>query len=154
MIEKLKDKYVFFDVDGTLAEYRYNDRVNGGNDWGGQTWEDLFFGNVFVSNRPLKTMVKLIEQLDPDRVFVLGAITTNHEIDEKYEWFEKYYPTIKRENVIFVAHPSIKVIALEEYSKKLNIPKEDIVFIDDKLDTLRQTEEAGFTSYHTTSFME
>ena len=27
MMEKLKDKYVFFDVDGTLLEYRYNDKL-------------------------------------------------------------------------------------------------------------------------------
>ena len=26
MINKLKDKYVFFDVDGTLSEYRFNDK--------------------------------------------------------------------------------------------------------------------------------
>ena len=25
MIQKLKNKYVFFDVDGTLSEYRYKD---------------------------------------------------------------------------------------------------------------------------------
>ena len=25
MVEKLKNKYVFFDVDGTLSEYRYKE---------------------------------------------------------------------------------------------------------------------------------
>ncbi len=25
-MDKLNDKYVFFDVDGTLSEYRYNDQ--------------------------------------------------------------------------------------------------------------------------------
>lgn len=154
MLEKIKDKYVFFDVDGTLAEYRYSDHVSGRNNYGGQTWEELFFGDVFVNNRPLKTMVNLINQLDPNKVFVLGAITTNHEIDEKYEWFEKYYPSIKRENIIFVAQSEFKLIALEQYAKKLNIPKEDIVFVDDKHATIRETEEAGFKSYHVTSFME
>ena len=29
MLDKLKDKYVFFDVDGTLSEYRYNDKLYG-----------------------------------------------------------------------------------------------------------------------------
>ncbi len=154
MIEKLKDKYVFFDVDGTLAEYRYNDHVSGKNDFGGQTWEELFFGDVFVKNRPLKTMVHLVEQLNPEKIFVLGVITTNHEIDEKYEWFVKYYPSIKRENIIFVANSSLKIIALEQYAQKLNVSKEEIVFIDDKHETIRQTEEAGFKSYHVTSFME
>lgn len=154
MIEKLKNKYIFFDLDGTLSEYRFNNHVSGKNDWGGQTFEELFFGNVFIHNRPLKTMVDLIKKLDSDKVYVLGAITTNHEVDEKYEWLQKYYPFIKRENIIFVADLELKLVALEEYTKKLGIQKEDVIFVDDKHSTIRKIEEAGFTSYHITSFME
>lgn len=154
MLDKLKEKYVFFDLDGTLSEYRFNDHVSGRTEIGGQTFEELFFGDVFVSNRPLKTMVELINKLDPDKVFVLGAITTNHEIDEKYIWLEKYYPSIKRENIIFVADSSLKLIAIEQYVKKLNIKKENVVFVDDKHETIRQVEEAGYIAYHITSFMK
>lgn len=153
MLDKLKDKYVFFDLDGTLSEYRFNDHVSGGNEWGGQTFEELFFGDVFVSNRPLATMVEFIQKLDLDKVYVLGAITNNHEIDEKYIWLDKYYPFIKKENVIFVAHSSLKLVAIEQYAKKLNIKKDDIVFVDDTHATIREVEEAGYKSYHTTSFM-
>lgn len=153
MLDKLKGKYVFFDLDGTLSEYRYNDHVSGRNDFGGKTFEEKFFGNVFVINRPLKTMVELINEFDLDKVFVLGAITTNNEIDEKYIWLEKYYPSIKRENIIFVADSQLKLIAIEQYAKKFNIKKEDVVFVDDKHATIRQVEEAGYTSYHITSFM-
>lgn len=43
MIEKLKDNYVFFDVDGTLSEYRYKDILYGGrcSELGCQSLEDL-----------------------------------------------------------------------------------------------------------------
>ena len=153
MLDKLKGKYIFFDLDGVLSEYRYNDKINGGNDWGGQTFEEIFFGNVFVSNRPLQTMVELVEKLDSDKVYVLGAITTNHEIDEKYVWLKNYYPTIKRENVIFVADASLKLVAINEYAKKYNMKKEDIVFVDDNHATLREVEAAGIKSYHITSFI-
>ena len=49
MIEKLKDKYVFFDVDGTLSEYRYKDRLYGGgcSELGCQSLEDLLFNDLF-----------------------------------------------------------------------------------------------------------
>lgn len=153
MLDKLKGKYIFFDLDGTLSEYRFNDHVSGRTDIGGQTFEELFFGDVFVSNRPLRTMVELIKELDHNKVFVLGAITTNHEIDEKYIWLNKHYPYIKRENVVFVANSSLKLIAIEQYAKKLNIKKDDIVFVDDKHVTIRQVEESGYTAYHITSFM-
>lgn len=153
MLDKLKGKYVFFDLDGVLSEYRYNDKVNGENDWGGQTFEEIFFGNVFVSNRPLQTMVELVEKLDSDKVFVLGAITSNHEIDEKYVWLKKHYPTIKRENIVFVADASLKLVAINEYAKKYNMKKEDIVFVDDTHATLREVEAVGIKSYHITSFM-
>ncbi len=53
-----------------------------------------------------------------------------------------------------MANSALKVIALEQYAQKLNITKEEIVFIDDKHQTICQTEEAGFKSYHVTSFVE
>ena len=53
MLNKLKGKYVFFDLDGTLSEYRFNDHVSGNNNWSGQTFKELFFGNGFVNNRNL-----------------------------------------------------------------------------------------------------
>lgn len=60
MIEKSKNKYVFFDVDGTLSEYRYKDILYGGEcpELGCQSLEDLLFNNLFYTARPLKTMLK------------------------------------------------------------------------------------------------
>lgn len=154
MLNKLKGKYVFLDLDGTLSEYRFNNHISGNNGFAGQTWEELFFGDVFVNNRPLETMIKLIKNLEYENVFILGAITTSHEMNEKYEWLDKYYPFIKKDNIIFVSKSEYKLIAIEQYAKKLKINKKDIVFIDDKHSTLRQIEEAGFTAYHVTSFIE
>ena len=93
---KVRDVYVrkikiFFDVDGTLSEYRYNDILYGGrcNELGCQSLENLLFGDLFYRARPLKTMQKIIKELDSDKVFVLGAVTTNNEIEQKYTWLKK-----------------------------------------------------------------
>lgn len=77
MIEKLKDKY-FFDVDGTLSEYRYKDILYGGrcSEFNCQSLEDLLFENLFYTARPLKTMQDIIKNLDNDK----GTVTTNNEI--------------------------------------------------------------------------
>lgn len=58
MLKKLKEKYVFFDVDGTLSEYRFNDKLYSGGcpELGCQSLEDLLFSNLFANARPLKNM--------------------------------------------------------------------------------------------------
>ena len=140
MLDKLKDKYVFFDLDGTLSECRFNNQV-----CLGLTAEEFLFGTAYRDNRPLKTMVELVKKLDSERVYVLGGITTSHEMNEKWEWLQKYYPFIKTEHVIFIATSELpKEIVLQEYSKKLAVKKEEIVFIDDKHTILKEVENARF----------
>ena len=154
MLENLKEKYVFFDVDGTLSEYRFKDQLYGGRcpELGCQSLEDLLFSNLFLNARPLKTMQNVISNLDPDKVFVLGTIVTNNEINQKYKWIEENYPNIKKDNIIFCSSPMLKPDVIIEYAKKLNINVSDTVFVDDWLDVLRKAEELGIVAYHPSSF--
>ena len=156
MLERLKDKYVFFDVDGTLSEYRYNDKLYSGGcpELGCQTLEDLLFSNLFSKARPLKTMQMIVSNLDSNKVFILGTIVTNNEIEQKYIWLKENYPNIKKENICFISSTMLKPDVILEYCKYLNINKEDVVFVDDRLDVLRKAEELGITAYHPSSFME
>lgn len=156
MFEKLKEKYVFFDVDGTLSEYRYNDQLYAGRcpELGCQTLEDLLFSNLFYEARPLKTMQNIIEKLDSNKVFVLGTIVTNHEINQKYMWLKEHYPSIKKEHIYFISSTMLKPNVMLEYCKHFNIPVSQVAFVDDRLDALRKAEELGITSYHPSSFVE
>lgn len=156
MLKKLQEKYVFFDVDGTLSEYRFNDKLYGGRcpELGCQSLEDLLFSNLFANARPLKNMQNIISQLNPDRIFVLGTIVTNNEINQKYKWLEENYPNIKKENIIFISSTSMKPNVIIEYAKKLDINLQDTIFVDDRLDVLRKAEELGITAYHPSSFVE
>lgn len=154
MIEKLKNKYVFFDIDGTLSEYRYKDRLYGGacNELGCQSLEDLLFNNLFYTARPLKTMQKVIENLDSDKIFILGAVTTNKEIEQKYLWLEENYSNIKKENIFFICSTMLKPEVIKECCKYYKIDIKNAVFVDDRIDVLRKAEEMGITSYHPSSF--
>lgn len=156
MIEKLKDKYVFFDVDGTLSEYRYKDILYGGrcSELGCQSLEDLLFGNLFYTARPLRTMQNIIKNLDSDKIFILGTITTNNEIEQKYKWLKENYPNIKKENIFFICSTMLKPDVIMEYAKHFNISLNKMVFVDDILDVLRKAEELGITAYHPSSFTE
>lgn len=154
----LASKYVFVDFDGTLCEYRYFGHVSGktvdpdGRSLGGQCLKELLF-DTYDEVRPLKTMQEILKKLDPDKIYVLGAIVTSNEINTKVKWLRKHYPYIKEENMIFVADLDIKIDVLKEYKKKLNINFEDMAFVDDKITTIRHAEEQGIPSYHITSFV-
>lgn len=156
MIEKLKDKYVFFDIDGTLSEYRYKDRLYSGecSEFGCQSLEDLLFSDLFYRARPLKTMQKVIEKLDSNKIFILGAAATNTEIDQKYKWLAKYYPNIKRENIFFICSTLLKPEVIIEFCKHYNIDIKKTAFVDDRIDVLRKAETLGIDSYHPSSFTE
>lgn len=156
MLKKLKEKYVFFDVDGTLSEYRFNDKLYSGGcpELGCQSLEDLLFSNLFANARPLKNMQNIISQLNSDKIFVLGTIVTNNEINQKYKWLEENYPNIKKENIIFISSTMMKPNVIIEYAKKLDINLQDTVFVDDRLDVLRKAEELGIKAYHPSSFIE
>lgn len=156
MLEKLKDKYVFFDVDGVLSEYRHRDQVYAGRDpeLGCQTLNDLLFGDLFLKSRPLKTMQRIVSKLDPNKIFILGTIVTNNEINQKYIWLKKNFPEFKKENIIFISSTMLKPEVMLEYSKQYDINLTDIVFIDDRMGVIRKAEELGITSYHPSSFTE
>ena len=156
MLERLKDKYVFFDVDGTLSEYRFNDKLYAGlkPELGCQTLNEFLFGDLFLNARPLKTMQKIISKLDKDKVFILGTIVTNNEINQKYIWIKENYPNVKKENIIFISSTMLKPDVIMEYSKTYKINLEDVVFVDDRLDVLRKAEEMGITAYHPSSFTD
>ena len=147
---------MFFDVDGTLSEYRFNDKLYSGGcpELGCQSLEDLLFSNLFANARPLKNMQNIISQLNSDKIFVLGTIVTNNEINQKYKWLEENYPNIKKENIIFISSTMMKPNVIIEYAKKLDINLQDTVFVDDRLDVLRKAEELGITAYHPSSFVE
>ena len=155
-----KDKYVFVDFDGTLCEYRYDGHVSGKvadpeseHDWG-QSMRELLFGDTFLKARPLKTMQKALSKCDPDKLYILGAIITKNEIDQKLIWLKKHYPQINEKNMFFLADLNLKVETLKLFCKEKNVKPEDVVFIDDTHSYLRRAEEEGFNAYHITSFVD
>ena len=156
MLEKLKDKYVFFDVDGTLSEYRYNDKLYSGGcpELGCQTLGDFLFSDLFYKARPLKTMQKIVNNLNSNKIFILGTIVTDNEMEQKYIWLKENYPNIKKENICFISSTMLKPEVILEYCKHFNIDIEEVTFVDDRLDVLRKAEELGITAYHPSSFME
>ena len=156
MISKddLRDKYVFFDIDGTLAAYRFNNHVgepvvtdNGMN------ISDLSDG-IFLKREPSKFMQKVVLDIkDVAReIICLSYCVSDRERVDKNLWLDKYYPMIKRRFLIDLDKNKAETIL--KYCSDNNILLDDVVFIDDVLDYLREAERVGIKSYHISSFLD
>lgn len=151
-LRKLKNKFVFFDFDGTLCEHRYEDVAQPSDD----VWlkKMLFESEIYQTVRPIKTMQNVLNKIPVDNVFVLGVVTTNKEIEQKYIWLKNNFPQIKHENVFFINKMKNKVETLKCFCEVKNINKKDVMMIDDMHSVLIDCEQEGFCAYHPSSFME
>ena len=89
MIKTLKNKYIYVDIDGTLAEYRFNNHVSAKDGTAnGQTMEEI--GNhVFLHSRPLKTVIKTLKRAKKEGIWICGAIISPVELLDKIVWLEE-----------------------------------------------------------------
>lgn len=178
MVKVLKDKYVYVDIDGTLAEYRFNNHVSakdGTNN--GQTLKEIE-NHIFLRSRPLKSVIKTLKRSKMKKLFVCGAIVHPTELEDKTKWLNKYcsrlnftgkfwfvpdknwtlfkvYFNSSGDQPIITKHGLIiKGSKNEMWSLLFNGEFDDVVFIDDRLDYIRFAEESGITAYHISSFIE
>ena len=74
MIKALRNKYVYVDIDGTLAEYRFNNHVSAKDGTtNGQTREEIE-NHIFLHSRPLKSIIKTLKRAKHDGIWICGAI--------------------------------------------------------------------------------
>lgn len=157
MISKddLKDKYVFFDIDGTLAAYRFKDYVGESivtNN--GMNIQDLNDG-IFFKRGPSKFMQKVVLDIKDvvREIICLSYCTSDRERIDKNLWLDKYYPMIKNRFIIdFDTDDKIETIL--KYCSDNNILLDKVVFVDDVLKDLRKAEKLGIKSYHISSFLD
>lgn len=83
LLKAMKNKYVYVDIDGTLAEYRFNNHVSAkdGTD-NGQTMEEIK-NHVFLHSRPLKTVIKTLKKVKKRGIWICGAVISPVELEDK-----------------------------------------------------------------------
>ena len=81
MIKALKNKYVYVDIDGTLAEYRFNNHVSAKDGTAnGQTIEEVE-NHIFLHSRPLKPIIKTLKKAKKNGIWICGAIISPIELE-------------------------------------------------------------------------
>lgn len=124
-IKDLEDKYVFWDIDGTLAPYRFNNHVanpNGTNN--GMSLKEIEDG-VFLTRKPSKHMQNVLGTCNAKENIVMGHCQVKKEMEE-----------------------------ILQYCKTHNIDLNDVVYVDDVISFLREAERKGIKSYHISSFLD
>lgn len=182
MIKVLKNKYIYVDIDGTIAEYRFNNHVNAKDGTtNGQTMEEIR-NHVFLHSKPLKKVIKTLIRAKKRGIWICGAIISPIELKDKIEWLNKNCKGIEFNGYFwFVAKEYWDTFIdyfncskddydiVTQYGIILKDSKNSMwdwivnhnfhelgetVFIDDVLPYLKYAEEKGVTAYHISSFIE
>lgn len=147
-----KNKIIFWDVDGTLAEYRFNNHLGDpeGTD-NGMSMAEILDG-VFLNRKPSKHMQNVVNTSEAKEHIVLGHTMCEKETLDKHIWLDRYYPQIEKR--LFIGIEESKADTILEYTKAHNIDINQVIFVDDIIRIAREAERKGITSYHISSFLD
>lgn len=150
----LENKYDFWDIDGTLAPYRFNDHVSdpeGTNN--GMSLKEIS-EHIFLTRKPSQHMMKVVYSCGARRNFIMGHCQVQQEMDDKQLWLDKHFPIIKRQDRLLTFENISKADSIIEYCAGHRIDLKDVVYVDDVLVFLREAERKGIKSYHISSFLD
>ena len=151
-VEDLRNKYVFWDIDGTLAPYRFNGHVadpDGTNN--GMSLKEIEEG-VFLLRAPSQHMQKVVTTCLAKQHIVMGHCQVDKEKMQKEIWLNTHYPMITERLLVY--EDNSKANTILNYCKEHNIDLKDVVFVDDVIPFLREAERKGIKSYHISSFLD
>ena len=96
--KRLKNKYIYVDIDGTLAEYRFNDHVSAKDGTtNGQTREEIC-NHIFLRSRPLKSVIETLKRAKAKRLCICGAVISPIEVIDKLNWLKLNCKDLKFSN--------------------------------------------------------
>lgn len=150
--QELENKYVFWDIDGTLAAYRFNGHVadpNGTDN--GMSLEEIEQG-IFLQRKPSLLMQKVLSECGAKKNIVMGHCQNQKEMNDKQIWLDKYYPMINERLLVFEGNS--KASCIIEYCKKEAIDLKEVIYVDDVIKFLREAERKGIESWHISSFLD
>lgn len=144
-------KYVFVDMDGTIAEWGYPDgRISG----------DYKFGD-YLGKHPINDVIAEIyntysnsEKENEYIIMVISAVPNTRATMEKNIWLDSFF-NVPYSNRIFISEDEDKIDIIEFYLKNIVglDPKDNSILIDDKKDWLLRGKDIGMEVYHPTKII-
>ena len=150
--EEMAGKYVFWDIDGTLAPFRFNGHI--GDPLGthhGMSLTEIEEG-CFYYRVPSKHMQKVVKTCNAKKQFILGHCHSPKEISDKHKWVPENFPEISE---LFLVEDEVpKYTVVLKYCEENGIDPKETVLIDDKIPLLIEAERHGINAYHISSFLD
>lgn len=128
-------KKVFFDLDGTLAEWRNEAKR-----------EDLLEKGYFISLKPMTEMVDAAKRLMENgfETYVISKYWTcgDYALPEKKEWCAKYLPFIPADHLLFVPDEMEKAEIVKEITG-VEVSRDDVLIDDYTKNLIEWTQSGG-----------
>lgn len=141
-------KYVFVDMDGTIAEWGYPDgRISG----------KYKFGD-YIDKQPINDVIAEIynkySNSEEYIILVISAIPNTQASIEKDAWLNRYF-NIPYENRIYIRVGEDKVDIINFYLRQVlrTEPAGNAILIDDRKDWLTKAMDMGIEVYHPTKII-
>ena len=152
-LSETKGKYIFWDLDGVLAPYRFNGHLTDptGKTQNGQSKKEIEEG-CFLYRMPSTHMQHVLKTCQSAKNILLSHYWCEKEKEDKHKWIDKFYPKVKER--LLPKFPSSKAQAILQYCDENNIDLKDVIFVDDSFSILREAEKYGINSYHISSFLD
>lgn len=141
-VDYFTDKYVFVDMDGTVAEYQELTTDENG---------DINFVEyeVFKYSKPVLEIIKKLEKMSKSKeIFIVSASPNSIANKEKIEWLKINMPFLKDENIYFVGNKNFKTVFIRQLIKKLKIKPNDCMFLDDEHAILEKAKSLNIHPVH------
>lgn len=139
-------KLAFIDFDDTICVHPKNRPIVGHEHWDklALTGVDIYKESVI----PVR-MKQFIQDLVNDGIQLICLTHAPNTIivDTKNDFLKKNYPDCFTK-LVATSTTAEKVTVMKTYSEALNIPPEEILFVDDLIATLEIAREAGFNVIH------
>jgi len=138
------NKYFFFDLDGTLAEYQTLPVDSDG--------DINFVGyNVFKYSKSVEPMITRLLELQNilcRKIFIISASPNSICNEEKKSWVKKHLKFIDEDNIYFVGNRNFKHTFLKHLMLKLDIKPNECTVVDDDHKILELYKTIGVNTVH------